>query len=362
MKLKILFFVFLLVCSSCALDKRDIISSNFDFADIQLKHAFVEMDSVYKSTDKLLANPRNIDPNGFLRMVASHDWTSGFFPGELWYMYEYTKDDFWKEKARKQTELLEQEKWNGSTHDMGFKMYCSYGNGYRLTQDSGYKDILLQSAYTLIRRYNPKVGCIRSWDHNRDKWQYPVIIDNMMNLELLFWAFRTNGDSIFYQVAVDHARTTMKNHFRKDYSSYHVIDYDTLTGAVLHKQIASYIFSNPTLPDDLIPYWDYNAPGIPDEPRDVSAATVTASALYELSMYDETNRTGYVDRADRILENLTNRYRASVGKDCGFLLLHSTGSKTHGSEVDVPIVYADYYYLEALLRKAKLEKEGTALL
>lgn len=118
---------------------------------------------------------------------------------------------------------------------MGFKMYCSYGNGYRLTQDSGYKDILLQSAYTLIRRYNPKVGCIRSWDHNRDKWQYPVIIDNMMNLELLFWAFRTNGDSIFYQVAVDHARTTMKNHFRKDYSSYHVIDYDTLTGAVLHK-------------------------------------------------------------------------------------------------------------------------------
>ncbi len=224
----------------------------------------------------------------------------------------------------------------------------------------------------------------------------------MMNLELLFWAFRTSGDSIFYQVAVDHARTTMKNHFRKDYSSYHVIDYDTLTGAVLHKnthqgysdasawsrgqawglygytmcyretglpeflerakQIASYIFSNPTLPDDLIPYWDYNAPGIPDEPRDVSAATVTASALYELSMYDETNRTGYVDRADRILENLTNRYRASVGKDCGFLLLHSTGSKTHGSEVDVPIVYADYYYLEALLRKAKLEKEGTALL
>ncbi len=402
MKLKILFFVFLLVCSSCALDKRDIISSNFDFADIQLKHAFVEMDSVYKSTDKLLANPRNIDPNGFLRMVASHDWTSGFFPGELWYMYEYTKDDFWKEKAREQTELLEQEKWNGGTHDMGFKMYCSYGNGYRLTQDSGYKDILLQSAYTLIRRYNPKVGCIRSWDHNRDKWQYPVIIDNMMNLELLFWAFRTNGDSTFYQVAVDHARTTMKNHFRKDYSSYHVIDYDTLTGAVLHKnthqgysdasawsrgqawglygytmcyretglpeflerakQIASYIFSNPTLPDDLIPYWDYNAPGIPDEPRDVSAATVTASALYELSMYDETNRTGYVDRADRILENLTNRYRASVGKDCGFLLLHSTGSKTHGSEVDVPIVYADYYYLEALLRKAKLEKEGTALL
>ena len=389
-----------LMALSCTGERAgDLVCQDFAFADQQLRYALTETENVRISLGKTpeeLPSPRNIQSDGSLRLVRARDWCSGFFPGELWYMYEYTKDDFWKEKARKQTELLEQEKWNGSTHDMGFKMYCSYGNGYRLTQDSGYKDILLQSAYTLIRRYNPKVGCIRSWDHNRDKWQYPVIIDNMMNLELLFWAFRMSGDSIFYQVAVDHARTTMKNHFRKDYSSYHVIDYDTLTGAVLHKnthqgysdasawsrgqawglygytmcyretglpeflerakQIASY------MPDDLIPYWDYNAPGIPDEPRDVSAATVTASALYELSMYDETNRTGYVDRADRILENLTNRYRASVGKDCGFLLLHSTGSKTHGSEVDVPIVYADYYYLEALLRKAKLEKEGTALL
>ena len=400
MKLKILFFVFLLVCSSCALDKRDIISSNFDFADIQLKHAFVEMDSVYKSTDKLLANPRNIDPNGFLRMVASHDWTSGFFPGELWYMYEYTKDDFWKEKARKQTELLEQEKWNGSTHDMGFKMYCSYGNGYRLTQDSGYKDILLQSAYTLIRRYNPKVGCIRSWDHSRDKWQCPVIIDNMMNLELLYWAFKETGDSVYYNIANTHARTTIKNHFRDNYSSYHVIDYDTITGDVLHKHthqgynhesawsrgqawglygytmcyretklpeflsqaenIANYIFTNPTMPEDMVAYWDFDAPGIPNEPRDASAAAVMACAMYELSMYNPEKAALYKKWADTIVESLSKNYRAQLEGDRGFLLLHSTGARNF--ERDVPLVYADYYFLEALLKKAKLEKEGTAIL
>ena len=396
MKLKILFFVFLLVCSSCALDKRDIISSNFDFADIQLKHAFVEMDSVYKSTDKLLANPRNIDPNGFLRMVASHDWTSGFFPGELWYMYEYTKDDFWKEKARKQTELLEQEKWNGSTHDMGFKMYCSYGNGYRLTQDSGYKDILLQSAYTLIRRYNPKVGCIRSWDHNRDKWQYPVIIDNMMNLELLFEATAFSGDSTFYNIAVKHADTTMAHHFRPDNSCYHVVDYDPETGEVRKRQTAqgyadesswargqawalygyttcyrytkdkkyldqaqkvyNFIFTNKNLPEDLVPYWDYDAPNIPNEPRDASAAACTASALYELNGYLPGNH--YKETADKIMESLGSpAYRAKVGTNGNFILMHSVGSIPHGQEIDVPLNYADYYFLEGLMRKRDLEKK-----
>lgn len=257
---------------------------------------------------------------------------------------------------------------------------------------------MLESAYTLTTRYKKAVGVIRSWDHNREKWECPVIIDNMMNLELLFWAFKTSGDSVFYDVAVNHARTTMKNHFRDDYSSYHVVDYDTITGSVVHKHthqgyshesawsrgqawglygytlcyretglpefleqaghIANYIFSHSNLPDDLIPYWDFNAPGIPDEPRDVSAATITASALYELSQYDPIKKQDYLNKANKIMENLTNQYWATAGKDRGFLLLHSTGSKMSDSEVDVPIVYADYYYLEALLRKAKLEKES----
>jgi hypothetical protein len=287
---------------------------------------------------------------------------------------------------------------NGSTHDMGFKMYCSFGNGYRLTQNEHYKEILLQSARTLSTRFKPKAGIIRSWDHNRDKWQCPVIIDNMMNLELLFWATKESRDSTFYHIAVSHALTTMKNHFRLDNSCYHVVDYDTITGKILDKnthqgfsnesawargqawalygytmcyretrlpeflrqaqKIEEYLFNNKNMPEDLIPYWDFNAPNIPNEPRDVSAATIIASALYELSQYDLKDGKRYKANADKIIENLTNHYRANLYKDNGFLLLHSTGTKPTNTEVDVPIVYADYYFLEALIRKYRLEKTG----
>ena len=171
MKLKILFLVFLLVCSSCALDKRDIISSNFDFADIQLKHAFVEMDSVYKSTDKLLANPRNIDPNGFLRMVASHDWTSGFFPGNLWLAYQLTGDESLRESAVKFTNYLYPLREYKGTHDIGFMMNCSYGNANRLSPADSVRSALIQTADNLCGRFNPEIGCIRSW--NFGKWNLP---------------------------------------------------------------------------------------------------------------------------------------------------------------------------------------------
>lgn len=407
MKFKLPLFSLLVALAACATDKPDMIQDNFSFAATQFKQAFVEMDAVRsaeprekqelrdKRNQGPLVSPRNVEADGTLHMVISRDWTSGFFPGELWYMYEYTKDNFWKEKAEQQTALIEREKLNGGTHDMGFKMYCSFGNGYRLTGDAAYKDVLLQAAYTLTTRYKDKVGAIRSWDHSRDKWQCPVIIDNMMNLELLFWAFKTSGDSLFYNVAVNHARTTMKNHFRDDYSSYHVVDYDTISGAVLHKHthqgyahesawsrgqawglygytvcyretglpefldqakhIEHYIFSHPNLPEDLIPYWDFNAPDIPNEPRDASAATITASALYELSTFVPEKQEEYLSKANTILENLSKGYRAAPGKDRGFLLLHSTGTKLSNVEVDVPIVYADYYYLEALLRKQKSE-------
>lgn len=407
MKLKTPILFLWVALLSCGSGTPDLVQDNFSFASTQLKQAFVEMDAVRSAEPREkqllrdkhnlgpLVSPRNVEADGTLHMVISRDWTSGFFPGELWYMYEYTKDNFWKEKAQEQTALLEREKVNGGTHDMGFKVYCSFGNGYRLTGDAAYKDVLLQAAYTLASRYKEKAGVIRSWDHSRDKWECPVIIDNMMNLELLFRAFKISGDSLFYHIAVNHARTTMKNHYRKDYSSYHVVDYDTISGAVLHqhthqgyshesawsrgqawglygytmcyretglpefleqaKRIEHYIFSHPNLPEDLIPYWDFDAPGIPNEPWDVSAATVTASALYELSVYDPALRQEYIRKADTILENLTKSYRATPGQDRGFLLLHSTGSKMYNVEVDVPIVYADYYYLEALLRKQKLE-------
>ncbi|NDV64752.1 glycoside hydrolase family 88 protein [Bacteroides sp. 224] len=380
------------------------VKKDFEFASKQLTYAISEVDKLTAEEAKKekkgspLVAPRTLDKDGNIKLVASRDWTSGFFPGELWYMYEYTKDQKWADAARKFTDPLEREKTNGRTHDMGFKVYCSFGNGYRLTQDENYKNILLESAYTLTTRYKEHIGAIRSWDHSTDKWQYPVIIDNMMNLELLFWAFNESKDSLFYNIAVNHAKTTMKNHFRDDYSSYHVIDYDTITGEVVHKHthqgyahesawsrgqawgvygytmcyretqlpefleqakhIANYIFSHPNLPEDLIPYWDYDAPEIPNEPRDVSAATVTASALYELSLYDKANAAKYVKWADTILENLSKHYLAGEGKDGGFLLLHSTGSKPGKFEVDAPISYADYYFLEALLRKQKLEETG----
>ena len=388
----------------------NLIEDNMEFAQQQLRFAFDEIDYaiVNESPESRakrekngwgeLTNPRNSEPDGPLNLVPSKDWTSGFFPGELWFLYEYTQNNFWKKKAQQHTDILEKEKMNGSTHDMGFKVYCSFGNGYRLTQDEHYKEVLLQSARTLATRFKPAAGIIRSWDHSTAKWVCPVIIDNMMNLELLFWATKESKDSTFYRIAVDHAKTTMKHHFRPDFSSYHVIDYDTITGQVLKKNthqgfadesawsrgqawalygytmcyretrlpefleqaqnIEKYLFTHPNMPEDLIPYWDFDAPGIPDEPRDVSAATVIASALYELSLYDPEKGERYRSNADKIIENLTKHYRATLKKDNGFLLLHSTGTKPTNTEVDVPIVYADYYFIEALMRKNKLEKTG----
>ena len=228
-----------LMALSCTGERAgDLVSQDFAFADQQLRYALTETENVRISLGKTpeeLPSPRNIQSDGSLRLVRARDWCSGFFPGELWYMYEYTKDDFWKKKAEFQTELLEPLKSYKGTHDLGFMLYCSYGNGYRMEQSDKYKQVLLEGANSLASRFNPVVGCIRSWDHNGDKWQYPVIIDNMMNLEFLFWATKASGDSTFYKIAVTHADNTMKNHFRKDYSSYHVIDYDTITGNVRNK-------------------------------------------------------------------------------------------------------------------------------
>ena len=284
---------------------------------------------------------------------------------------------------------LEKEKTNATTHDMGFKIYCSYGNAFRLTNTPAYKEIILQAATTLCKRFNAKAGVLRSWDHNRDKWDYPVIIDNMMNLELLFVATQLSGDSSFHHIAMAHANTTLKNHFRTDNSSYHVVDYDTSTGKVKKKnthqgyahestwargqawavygftmcyrftnnplylqqaeKAADFMLNHSRMPKDLVPYWDYDAPLIPNEERDASAAAILASALYELSKYSKKGKE-YKSKAGKILVSLTNDYRSAVGENKGFILLHSTGSKPAKSEIDVPINYADYFYLEALLR------------
>ena len=396
-----------LLLSSCkndkTTDKIDVIADNFDFAAKQLDYAFQAIDSAIQNdmrsasvkAESPLVSPHTLGEDGKLIVREARWWTSGFFPGTLWYMYEYTQDPKWEAKAKEFTASLEDQQYTTGTHDLGFMMYNSFGNGLRLTNNENYKPIVLQSAKSLITRYVPNAKTIRSWDFNKHKWQCPVIIDNMMNLELLFWAFKETGDSTYYDIAVNHANTTMENHFRPDYSTYHVVDYDTITGEVLKKnqhqgyqdesawsrgqawalygftatyrdtkdkaylevarKVADFIFTHPNLPADFIPYWDFDAPNIPNEERDVSAATVIASALYELSTYGGDKADQYVKWADTILENLTKDYRATLNSDGGFLLLHSTGAKSLNSEVDVPLVYADYYLLEALLRKQKLE-------
>lgn len=361
--------------------------------EAQMDYSLSELSKFGKLSENKVS-PRTVR-NDSLILVAPKDWCSGFFPGNLWYMYELTGNKKWKEQAEIYTSKIESEKWNKGTHDLGFKMLGSFGNGLRLNPNEKYKDILIQSARTLSTRFSSKAGVIRSWDHSRDKWDYPVIIDNMMNLELLFWAFKHTQDSSFYRIAVSHANTTMKNHFRPDFSSYHVIDYDLTTGMVskrnthqgyshesawargqawalygytmcfketgdkkylqLAENIAQFIFSHPRLPSDLIPFWDFDDPKIPNVPRDASAAAITASALYQLALLKSKKSKDYIKKAEKIIQNLSSpTYLATVGSNHGFLLKHSTGGLPNGFEIDAPIVYADYYYLEALNYQNKL--------
>src|SRR5258706_5135675 len=303
MKHRIIIAMLIMLCGLIKVSSQSI-NHPVIFRDVekQTKILLQEVGKV-KNSKPDLASPRTVE-SGELKMVSSGDWTSGFFPGQLWFLYEYTHKNEWKQQAESFTANLEREKTNGVSHDVGFKIYCSFGNGYRLTKNAAYRDIIIQSAKTLSSRFNPVTGCIRSWDNNRDKWGFPVIIDNMMNLELLFAATRLSGDSTFYKIAVAHANTTLQNHFRPDHSSYHVVDYDTVTGKVVKKNthqgaadesawargqswglygytmcyrftkdkkylqqaedIAAFLLNPPNLPKDYIPYWDYNAPNIPN--------------------------------------------------------------------------------------------------
>ena len=364
-------------------------------ADEQLHYALKCTSEARKTAKGNKVNPRSIDKAGNLVLVGPKDWCSGFFAGTLWQMYQYSHMQFWRENAVSNTWLIESAKWHKGTHDLGFMIGDSFGKVYQLTGEQSYRDVMLQAARTLCTRYSPKVGCIRSWDHNADRWTFPVIIDNMMNLEILFEAYKLTGDKSFYDIAVSHANVTMKNHFRDDYSSYHVVDYDPVTGTVRSrvthqgysddsfwsrgqgwalygytmcyrythdqryleqaKNIAKFLFSLKNMPEDGIFFWDMKDPSIPDVPRDASAAALVASAFYELQAYvgAELGKQ-YIAYADKIVNSLIDHYQAPVGSNQGFLLLHSTGNKPANSEIDVPINYADYFYMEALRRKSML--------
>jgi rhamnogalacturonyl hydrolase YesR len=384
-------FILLLFITSCNDEKpmNEVIDKSLSFA---AKQYTLMAETMLEKPDLL---PRTIDTTGTLVTSGSGWWTSGFFPGSLWYLYEYTKDEKFRDYADKMTSRIEKEKYNKGTHDLGFMLYCSFGNGLRLTGEESYNEVLVTGARSLSTRFRPNVGCIQSWG-SRKGWQCPVIIDNMMNLELLMWAFKHTGDSSFYNIAVTHSDTTLKNHFRTDYSTWHVVSYDTVSGRVEAKQtaqgaadgsawargqswglygytvmyretglqryldqavhIADFLINNPNLPEDRIPYWDYNAPGIPDAKRDASAGAIMASALIELSGYvDQIKKQEYLNVAGKQIRSLASpEYLAKTGENGNFILMHSVGSLPANSEVDVPLTYADYYFIEALLRYRQL--------
>lgn len=341
--------------------------------------------------------PRGMHADGSIKFCNNgFDWTEGFFPGLCWDLYSYTKDEEFKKAAEFFQAKFEDHKLRTTNHDLGFVFNDSYGKGYRLSKNEAYKDVLIEASNSLIQRFNPTVGCIKSWDVERGwqskrGWKYPVIIDNMMNLEMLFEASLITGDKKYYDIAVKHANTTIDNHFRDDNSTFHVVDYDPETGEVRNKhtaqgyahqsawsrgqgwgiygytlcyrytkdpvyleyaeKIANYLLNHKNLPEDKVPYWDFNAPLIPNEPRDVSAAAIIASALIELDGYSEKD---YLSPAKQMLASLSTEKYMTGGKDNILILGHSVGSIPHGGEVDVPIVYADYYYVQALLRLKEL--------
>lgn len=326
---------------------------------------------------------------------AISNWRSGFWPGIEWYLYEGTKNKYWKTQAEISTQklsgILDVPVYN---HDLGFQLYCSYGNGYRITGNANYKKMLLRAADSLITLYNPTVGTIVSWPYRikNDGWPHHTIIDNMMNLELLFWAAKNGGGGKFYDIALRHATVTMQNHFRPDYSSYHVLFYNDKTGKAIrgktHQGLsdssiwargqawAIYGFTMAyretkkkeflqtamkavnvylkRLPKDKIPYWDFDDPSIPNAPRDASAAAIVASALFELANFcsDAVLKKQYKNAAVDMVNELSSKRYLSSETNHAFLL-HSTGNKPSNKDVDVPIIYADYYYLEALLRMKK---------
>ena len=385
--------VFLMTPAFCHAENNDI--SNIINNDINFSTRQYSLMLQQIGREGKVRIPKTIDKLGRMVYIPIDDWCSGFFPGSLCYLYQLTNDKSWLLQSKRFTEALDSIQYLTWHHDVGFMIGSSYLNIYRLNPNKAYKKAIIQTAKSLCTRFRKKAGVIQSWNVDRGwqskrGWTCPVIIDNMMNLELLFEATRLSGDSTYWKVAVSHANKTLENQFRKDGSCYHVVDYDPNNGAVLHRQTAqgyadnsawargqawavygytvcyrythdrkyldqavktlNFVMQNPNLPEDLIPYWDFDAPNIPNEPRDASSAACIASALYEMNNYLPDN--GYTSLADRIIRSLSSpEYRAPLGKNGCFLLMHSVGSIPHNNEIDVPLSYADYYFLEALTRR-----------
>ena len=347
------------------------------------------------------ALPRTFE-KGEVQTIRYDHWVSGFFPGVLWLLYENAGNQQLRQLAEMYTNRVEPAKRVTNTHDLGFMLYCSFGQGYRLTGNRHYLDVIKEGTQSLLTRWNDRLGVIKSWESG-PKWQYPVIIDNMMNLEMLCFMTRETGDRRYERIAERHANTTMKNHFREDYSTYHVVSYDTITGQphaknthqgyadgsswargqawglygytmmyretlnprYLHQaqQIGKFLMNHPRLPEDKVPYWDYDAPDIPHAKRDASAAAIMASALIELSQLDPSELAPqWLALAKKQLRTLSApEYLAKEGEQGGFIIKHGVGFHRAGAEVDVPLTYGDYYYVEALMRMKQLLAKPTGM-
>ncbi len=396
MKSKLLFlFVFFIVFqTTTAVQKqkpiKEVINAALEFST---KQSLLMAKSLENQKELL---PVSTDKYGKLKTAKSDWWTSGFFPGVLWYLYENKPSAEIEKWARDFTQRVAKEQFTRSNHDVGFMIFCSFGNGYRLTGDTAYLSVIRNACKSLSTRYNSKVGLIRSWDFGN--WKYPVIIDNMMNLEMMMWGGATFNEQSFVDISNSHALKTAINHYRPDNSCFHVVSYDTIAGGVEKKttfqgysdssswargqgwglygytmmyrftkdstylnkarHIATYLLQHPRMPKDKIPFWDFDAPNIPDTYRDASAGAIICSALIELSGYVTKKESKYYLKiAETQLRTLsTTQYTNALGNNGNFILKHSVGFLSANSEVDVPLTYADYYYVEALMRFKELLK------
>jgi unsaturated chondroitin disaccharide hydrolase len=371
----------LLACNPALLDRKnsDPIAKAEEYALSQLKKSLHEIPA-----DQFPIRTRGM---GAWESTPATTWTSGFYPGCLWLAQRLTGDSSWIGPARTKTWEMKSQQYNRDTHDIGFMIFNSFGNGYTFDQDEEYRKIMLQSANSLASRYNPKAGCIQSWNG-----EFQVIIDNMMNLEILFWASKHGGPAALNDIAVSHAKRTIENHLREDGSSFHVVVYDTATGKVRERRtaqgladlsawargqawglygftvcyretrddlylrtavkMADYFISH--LPPDHVPFWDLNLPqDHPKKFKDTSAAAIALSGLLELRTYVE-DRLKYDGVIRAIMESLVDNY-LSAGTGSSGILIHSAYNVNSKNpyDWDASTSWGDYYFLEALERYPK---------
>ena len=363
------------------------LSRLFQFCETQLSNTVLQMPNTN-------TYPRSTQNNGSWNTVNNSDWTCGFFPGSLWYLYEQTGDPNFKKWAQQWTAGIAAQQFDTNTDDVGFMFNTSFGNGYRLTGSFTYRSVLLQAAHSLTNRFSAVVGCLAD-DLLLAPPEFQVIIDTTMNTELLYHAADINGDTTLSAKAMSHAERAMTNQIRPDNSTFHLVLYSTVNGALLYQgtragysatstwarghawsiygftmayretgylpflsaadQVASFYLTN--VPSDYVPYWDFDAPNIPNAPRDSSAAAITLSALVQLSQLatNMQDSATFWAGAHNILESLGSTNYLAQGTSSKGILLHGTGNPPQigDPEVNVSLIYGDYYFVEALTRYAE---------